>query len=186
MERTPRMGSMAVARASTMLRSGGMRPTTRRTRTACRLVARLGDGLGTMVRAMETATTRASKRFQGLLTKGRYLERGAIMRPCMLRAGMLMVVSRRGRQWLAPALSPRFIDGLCNCCDASADRVWEGTPAPVGEGVDSQVESEGRDEEDVQAVEEEGELGPALVRRTRHELSLDDGGDEVLPPHAPR
>ncbi len=79
MERTPRMGSMAMARASTILRSGVTRPTTRRTRTACRLVARLGDGLGTMVRAMETATTRASKRFQGLLTKGRYLGgRGAV------------------------------------------------------------------------------------------------------------
>jgi hypothetical protein len=79
MERTPRMGSMAMARASTILRSGATRPTTRRTRTACRLVARLGDGSGTVARARETATTRASKRFQGLLTKGRYLGgRGAV------------------------------------------------------------------------------------------------------------
>ncbi len=52
---------------------------------------------------------------------------------------------------------------------------------PVGEGIDSKVEGKGRDEEDVQAVEEEGELGPALVRRPRDELRLHDGGDEILP-----
>ena len=34
---------------------------------------------------------------------------------------------------------------------------------PVGEGVDSQVESESCDEEHVQAVQEEGKLGPAFV-----------------------
>ena len=73
MDRTPRIGSMAVARASTMLRSGGTRPMTRRTRTACRLVARLGDWSGTMVSETETATTRASNKFQGLLTKVWYL-----------------------------------------------------------------------------------------------------------------
>ncbi len=55
---------------------------------------------------------------------------------------------------------------------------------PVGEGVDRQVQGEGGDEEDVQAVEEEGELGPALVRGPRDELRLDDGGDEILPPRS--
>ena len=52
---------------------------------------------------------------------------------------------------------------------------------PVGEGVDGELDREGGDEEEVQAVEEGRERG---VGGPRGELGLDDGGDEVLPgPH---
>jgi hypothetical protein len=51
---------------------------------------------------------------------------------------------------------------------------------PVGEGIDGEVEREGGDEEEVQAVEEGGERRVRVWGRGRGDLGVDDGGGEVL------
>jgi hypothetical protein len=71
MEKTPRTGSSATASDATMLRSALIRPKMRRTRTARRLTTRPGDWPLAAAEATETATTAASRRFQGQRTKGR-------------------------------------------------------------------------------------------------------------------
>jgi hypothetical protein len=106
MESTPRTGSMATARAATMLRSGEIRPMTRRTRTACRLVARLRDWPGAMTRARETATTRASKRFQGLRTNGRYQWARALTASSSAKAATKKRSRRSRRDASAGSLDP--------------------------------------------------------------------------------